>query len=64
LINITQQGRERFCEVQPKKLAEVADWLEPFRQMWDDRFNRLDQVLTQMKKKEPSAKPTEQLSIF
>ena len=64
LINITQQGRERFCEVQPKKLAEVADWLEPFREIWEDLFNRLDKVLTQMKKNESSTKPTEQLSIF
>jgi DNA-binding transcriptional ArsR family regulator len=28
MINIEQNGRERFCSLQPQKLAEVADWLE------------------------------------
>jgi len=49
VIKIQQEGRERFCEIQPQKLAEVADWLEPFRQMWEDRFNRLDDILNNLK---------------
>ncbi len=50
LIMIRQQGRERFCELQPKKLIEVQDWLEPFREMWEGRFNQLDSLLKKMKK--------------
>ncbi|MBS1687658.1 MAG: winged helix-turn-helix transcriptional regulator [Bacteroidetes bacterium] len=49
LIMITQQGRERYCEVQLKPLAEVADWIEPFRKMWEHQFNKLDDLLNQMK---------------
>ena len=45
LIMIKDQGRERYCEVQAKKLAEVADWLEPFRKLWDDRFNKLEAIM-------------------
>lgn len=45
VIRIQQQGRERYCELQPGKLAEVHDWLAPFRNMWEDRFNRLDNLL-------------------
>ncbi len=32
-------------------MKEVSDWLEPFRQMWESRFNRLDNVLKELKKK-------------
>jgi DNA-binding transcriptional ArsR family regulator len=63
LINISQQGRERFCEVQPNKLAELADWLEPFRQMWEVQPKKIDVVQTQVKKKEQTG-VKEQLSMF
>ncbi|MBV6641268.1 MAG: winged helix-turn-helix transcriptional regulator [Cyclobacteriaceae bacterium] len=51
LIMINQQGRERYCELQPKKLEEVNDWLEPFRKMWESRYEQLDELLTEMKNK-------------
>ena len=49
LIIIDQKGRERYCQVQPEKLRTVADWLEPFRKMWENRFNQLDNLLNQLK---------------
>jgi DNA-binding transcriptional ArsR family regulator len=49
ILMIDQQGRERYYSLQPKKLAQVADWIEPFRTMWDDKFNRLDDVLKKLK---------------
>lgn len=45
LIAISQQGRERICQLQAQKLAEVDRWLEPFRQSWEERFTRLDALL-------------------
>tara|TARA_R110000796_G_scaffold252637_1_gene389560 strand:- start:6933 stop:7256 length:324 start_codon:yes stop_codon:yes gene_type:complete len=51
IVVINQQGRERYCEVQPKKLMEVADWLEPFREMWEARFDKLDTLLKEMQSK-------------
>lgn len=45
LIAINQQGRERICQLQGQKLAEVDRWLGPFRKAWEDRFNRLDSLL-------------------
>jgi DNA-binding transcriptional ArsR family regulator len=51
LIMIRQEGRDRYCDIQPKKLAEVADWLEPFRKMWEDRFNKVDAILKKLKTK-------------
>ena len=50
LVVIIPQGRERYCEVRFDKLNEVTEWIEQYRQMWEARFNRLDDLLEQMKK--------------
>ena len=49
LLHIRQQGRERFCSVQPAKLSEVADWVEPFRKMWEGKLGLLGDILKDMK---------------
>jgi DNA-binding transcriptional ArsR family regulator len=51
ILKIDSKGRERYYILQPKKLAQVADWIDPFREMWEDKFNRLDQVLKKLKSK-------------
>ncbi len=51
IIIIKQQGRERHCYIQPKILDEVDDWLADFRKVWDNRFDRLDDLLIKMKSK-------------
>jgi DNA-binding transcriptional ArsR family regulator len=57
LVAIKQQGRERYCEFQVQKLAEVSDWLEPFRKLWEERFSGLDNLLIEMQKnKKPKTK--------
>ena len=51
LVTTRQDGRERYYQIHPAKLKELADWIEPFRQMWENRFDKLDLVLTQLKSK-------------
>lgn len=51
LLNTTQVGRERYYQVNPKKLKAVADWIDPFRQTWESRYEKLDKVLSQLKSK-------------
>ena len=46
-----KQGRERYCEVKLQKLSEVTDWIEPFRKLWADRFDALDEVLNDLEAK-------------
>lgn len=48
LVVINQQGRERYCVIQPKKMSELADWIEPFRKLWEEKFSRLDKLLAKM----------------
>ena len=49
LLTQEYSGREIYYHFNPKKMKEVADWLEPFRNMWEDRFSRLDNVLKKLK---------------
>lgn len=51
LVVLRQKGRQRFCHIRPQKIKEVDEWLEQFRQLWEDRFNQLDDVLNNLKKK-------------
>lgn len=45
LLKQEQQGREIYYHFNPKKMKEVADFLEPFRQMWEDKFVKLETVM-------------------
>jgi DNA-binding transcriptional ArsR family regulator len=49
IVVIHQQGRERYCYIQPQKLNEVEDWLKDFRKTWENRFDKLDKILLKMK---------------
>ena len=51
LVVVIPQGRERYVEARFEKLSEVNDWIEQYRQLWEARFSRLDDVLEELKKK-------------
>src|SRR5688572_27646890 len=61
LLIIKKQGRERYCEANPDKLDEVAEWVNYCRRFWTKQFNSLDRYLKNIKsdqkrKNEPPAK--------
>lgn len=45
LIVISTQGRERFCQADPKPLKKVYDWLGFYDKFWDSALDRLDDHL-------------------
>jgi DNA-binding transcriptional ArsR family regulator len=51
LLEQRQNGREIFYHTNAKKMKEVADFIEQFRKMWDDRFNTLETVMSKYKTK-------------
>lgn len=51
LLKQEQNGREVYYHLNAKKMKEIADFLEPFRNMWDDRFNKLESVMNKYKSK-------------
>ena len=42
----------RPCRLQPAPLKEVADWVERYREMWEQRFDRLEAYLQELNAKE------------
>ena len=51
LLGQTQSGREVHYHINAKKMKEVAEFIEPFRRMWDDRFNKLEAIMSKYKTK-------------
>ena len=49
LLKQEQYGREIYYLINAKKMKEVADFIEPFRKMWDDRFNKLESIMKKYK---------------
>lgn len=51
LLTQEQNGREIHYHLNPQKMKEIADFIEPFRQLWDDRFNKLEAMMKKYKPK-------------
>lgn len=51
LLAQEQNGREIYYHINAKKMKEVSDFIEPFRRLWEDRFNKLESVMKKYKKK-------------
>jgi DNA-binding transcriptional ArsR family regulator len=51
LVKQEYQGREIYYTLEIKKMKEIDNWLGQFRKIWEDRFDRLDNLLDNMKKK-------------
>jgi DNA-binding transcriptional ArsR family regulator len=45
LLKQELSGREIFYHLNPNKMKEIAEWLMPFAKMWDDRFNKLENIM-------------------
>ena len=52
LLKQEQNGREIYYHVDANKMEEVADFVEQFRQIWDERFNKLEAIMQAYKPKE------------
>ena len=50
LVKQEQQGREIYYSLEIEKMKEIDKWLHQFREIWETRFNQLDQVLATIKK--------------
>ena len=52
LVTTEKVGRVRTCRLGPRRLEEEAAWIEGYRQLWDARFDELDEVVEELKRKE------------
>src|ERR1700720_424145 len=51
LVTTDEGGRVRTCKLGPRLLEEEAAWIERYRQLWDARFDALDTVVEELKRK-------------
>jgi DNA-binding transcriptional ArsR family regulator len=51
LLEQHHSGREIYYQVDTVKMKEIDEWLEPFRNIWENRFDKLDELLIKMKSK-------------
>lgn len=56
LLKQTQSGREIYYHFNPNKIKEVADWIEPYRKLWEGRFNAMEDLLNEMQAKKRKSK--------
>ena len=51
IVVITQQGRERFCQIQPSSLLPAFLWIDQYRDLWEDRIDSFENYLMELKAK-------------
>jgi len=51
LLKQEQNGREIYYHINAERMKDVADFIEPFRAMWEDRFNKLETIMKNYKGK-------------
>jgi DNA-binding transcriptional ArsR family regulator len=52
LVTTEKVGRVRTCKLGPRRLTNETAWLERYRQLWDARFDELDKVVEELKRRE------------
>jgi DNA-binding transcriptional ArsR family regulator len=52
LVMTEKVGRVRTCRLGPRRLQEETAWIERYRQRWASRFDELDEVVEELKRKE------------
>ena len=52
LVTTEKVGRVRTCKIGPRRLEEEMAWIEKYRQLWAARFDELDKVVEELKRKE------------
>jgi DNA-binding transcriptional ArsR family regulator len=52
LVRERREGRQRLYRVEMAKLKPIHDWVTPFERYWSESYERLDDVLKGMQKKE------------
>ncbi|HVU00795.1 MAG TPA: metalloregulator ArsR/SmtB family transcription factor [Polyangiaceae bacterium] len=52
LVTTEKVGRVRTCKLGPRRLEQEAAWIERYRKLWDHRFDELENVVLELKRKE------------
>jgi DNA-binding transcriptional ArsR family regulator len=56
LISRGRDAQRRPCRIEAAPLKEATAWMDRYRQLWEDRLDRLDDYVRQMKKEKKNAR--------
>ncbi len=51
IIVIHKQGRERFCQIQPKNLIPAFLWIDQYRNLWEEKLDSFEDYLIKLQSK-------------
>jgi len=51
IIMITKEGRERFCQIQPKNLIPAFMWIDQYRDLWEEKLDSFENYLNKLQTK-------------
>lgn len=51
LLVVNQKGNERYCEARMDKLGEVWDWLNQYKEFWNNKFDTMEKILKDLQSK-------------
>jgi DNA-binding transcriptional ArsR family regulator len=52
LVDVEPRAQQRLYELRPEPLRAMHHWIERYRRLWEERFDEMDAVLEEMKRKE------------
>jgi DNA-binding transcriptional ArsR family regulator len=52
LVRVEKQAQQRLYQINPAAMLELEDWARQLRQLWNDRFDALEQLIQAEKNKE------------
>jgi DNA-binding transcriptional ArsR family regulator len=52
LVSARQEGQRRVYAIEPEPIADLISWLEPYRRLWSERLDALEQHLDEKRAKE------------
>lgn len=51
VVEIEKVGRERFCKIRPDNLREVSDWIQQYRNLWEEKLDSFEEYLIKLHQK-------------
>ena len=52
LVDVEARAQQRVYELRPQALRQLHEWLERYRQLWDERFDEMDGLIEELTQKE------------
>lgn len=52
IVTFDQQGRERYCMIEPKNLIPAFLWIDQYKNLWEEKLDSFENYLNQLQSKD------------